>query len=75
MQLNASLRDQKDFFLGECYKRTFSKFENELKKKRGCQGVALFVRGGCIFISRGGVRKRGRRVINCIEVAHRFVQV
>ena len=53
MQLNASLRDQKDFFLGECYKRAFSKFENELKKKRGCQGVALFVGGSCIFISGG----------------------
>ena len=50
MQLNASLRDQKDFFLGECYKRAFSKFENELKKKGGAKELlCLLGEGAYLF--------------------------
>lgn len=54
MQLNASLRDQKDFFLGECYKRAFSKFENELKKKGGGAKELLCLLGEGAYLFPGG---------------------
>lgn len=54
MQLNASLRDQKDFFLGECYKRAFSKFENELKKKKGGAKELLCLLGEVAYLFPGG---------------------